>query len=239
MSTRTEERYAAAVRSSHLEVTEHDGDVDLIIAAGMAETLGVLLARLKGEWDGQKATLTLHRNEQNRLHREADRLDREAAVLRRDPNKETQEDSWREAGRKEAEAVWMRAESEREGVTARALILMEMRSLGPAKQALYNLAMRQAAKKAVDSTEAEIAALVGRVLDVWLDRLCLPCNGVGTSGGYGSPKVICSKCGGSGSRRNSRLSPATGEHYFGLWLLGVMDAKCSDALKKISQKTRK
>jgi len=48
----TEERYARAIHSSHLEVKEEArGDADTIIAAGMAETLGVMLARLRAEWD--------------------------------------------------------------------------------------------------------------------------------------------------------------------------------------------
>jgi hypothetical protein len=53
MST-TEERYARAINSSHLEVKEEArGDADTLIAAGMAETLGVMLARLRAEWDAQ------------------------------------------------------------------------------------------------------------------------------------------------------------------------------------------
>lgn len=48
----TEERYARAIHSSHLEVKEEArGDADTLIAAGMAETLGVMLARLRAEWD--------------------------------------------------------------------------------------------------------------------------------------------------------------------------------------------
>lgn len=48
----TEERYARAINSSHLEVKdEARGDVDTIIAAGMAERLGVMLVRLRAEWD--------------------------------------------------------------------------------------------------------------------------------------------------------------------------------------------
>lgn len=227
MSARIEERYAKAVRSSHLEVTRstEDGDLDLVIAAGMAETMGVLLARLKGEWDGQKGQLAVYRKEQTRLLREAEKLTR-------DVNPETQAES-----RKQAD--WLRAEAEREGVTARALILMEMRSLSPAKQAIYNLAMRQAVKKACNSPEAAIAALVGRVLDVWLDRLCTPCDGRGSLGGYKAQRILCNKCGGSGSRRSAPISKDLSEQMFGLWLLGLMDTKCADALKKISNKTSK
>ena len=55
MST-TEERYARAINSSHLKVkgwTEPGGDAETLLAAGGAETLVVMLARLRAEWDAQ------------------------------------------------------------------------------------------------------------------------------------------------------------------------------------------
>lgn len=46
------ERYMRAIRSSHLEVEDAPGDIDSILAAGMArETLGVMLYRLRAESD--------------------------------------------------------------------------------------------------------------------------------------------------------------------------------------------
>lgn len=54
----TEERYARATRSSHLEMTEAPGDVDTIIAAGLAqEGLGTYIWRLMVEFDGVRATV--------------------------------------------------------------------------------------------------------------------------------------------------------------------------------------
>jgi len=48
----TAERYGSAMQSSHLEVTERAGDVDLLIAAGWArDGLGCQLYRLRAEFD--------------------------------------------------------------------------------------------------------------------------------------------------------------------------------------------
>ena len=50
--THIEERYAKAARSSHLECTEHPGDIDTLIAAGMVrEGIGVDLLRLRTDYD--------------------------------------------------------------------------------------------------------------------------------------------------------------------------------------------
>lgn len=51
-----DERYAKAVGSSHLEVKPDPGDVDVLIAAGAANTLGVRLMRLRIEFDAVRHT---------------------------------------------------------------------------------------------------------------------------------------------------------------------------------------
>lgn len=188
--TAIEERYARATRSSHLELKRTDeapGDVDTVIAAGTAEHVGILLTRLRLEWD---------------------------TVSKREL-----------------------AQAGTSG-TARVLTLMGLRSLDRAKQTLLLFAVRQAPHKACDSGPEAIHALVVQVLQVWLDKLCYPCDGRGFSGGYGKARVMCSKCGGTGSRRNSKLGQTPAEHIFGLWLLGMMDSRCSGSMKQISRKTR-
>lgn len=184
----TEEKYARATRSSHLELkSESAGDVETIIAAGLAETMGVLMTRLRSEWDTVSA-----------------REIKQAA----------------------------------DSMTARVLILMNLRSLEPAKQALFTFALRQAPHKACDSTPEALGKLVGQVLDVWLDKLCHHCEGRGFNGGYGKARVMCPKCGGTGSRRNSKLGANAAEHTFGLWLLNVLDSRCNTSMKQIQRKTR-
>jgi hypothetical protein len=186
--TSTEERYARATRSSHLELkNEAPGDVDTIIAAGLAETMGILLTRLRSEWDSVSKREIAH------------------------------------AGN---------------SLTARVLILMNLRSLEPAKQSLFLFSVKQAPHKACSSDEAALAKLVGQVIDVWLDRLCDPCEGRGFSGGYGKARVMCAKCGGTGSRRNAKLGANAAEQAFGLWLLNVMDSRCNASLKQVQRKTR-
>ena len=50
--TATAERYVRATRSSHLRMKEESGDVDTLVAAGMArESLGVSLLRLRAQYD--------------------------------------------------------------------------------------------------------------------------------------------------------------------------------------------
>lgn len=181
----TEERYARAIRTSHLECDDAPGDIDAIIAAGMAETLGTMLARLRAEWDT--------------------------------------------VGRKEREQA-------ANDLTARVLILMNLRSLGPVKQALYGFVQQQARIKSTEMSNEDAAKLTGRVLDVWLDRICESCEGRGFTGGYGIPKTLCPKCHGSGDRRQGRLSANQAEHTFGIWLLGVMDVKCAGALGQMKRR---
>ncbi len=48
----TEERYARAIRSSHLECTDRAGDIDALIAAGMVrDGIGPDLLRLRADYD--------------------------------------------------------------------------------------------------------------------------------------------------------------------------------------------
>lgn len=183
-----EEKYARAIRSSHLQVKEQPGDADTIIAAGMADSLGTLLARLRAEWDSTS------------------RKERQQAAT---------------------------------DLTARVLVLMNLRSLRPAKQAVLNFARVKSAFLGLGVTSEQLAPVVGKVIDAWLDQLCEPCSGRGSSGGYGRPKIICTACGGSTRKRNNgTLSDNQDLHQFGLWLLNAMDVKCNGAMGEISRKTR-
>lgn len=217
-----EEKYARAIKSSHLEVEEAPGDVDQIIAAGMAEPLGVLLIRLRAEWDSAAGELALYKRAQAQWSKHADE---EAAKTKSNPDRKCEE-------------AFYRREAIREAVTGRAMAMMTLRSLEPVKRALFGFAWSKARDKARSSDEAAVAALVGRVLDVWLDRLCEKCGGRGFNGGRGSPRIMCVSCGGTGSRRNGRLSKIDADHHFGLWLLNVLDSKCNTSAAQMARKTR-
>lgn len=185
--SKIEERYARATRSSHLQVTEHPGDADTLIAAGLSDSLGVMLARLRAEWD------TVSKRE---LAQAADDL------------------------------------------TARVLVLMNLRTLEPTKQALLNFARVKSASLRLGLTAQDLAPVIGKVLDSWLGQLCMDCNGLGFSGGYGKARILCPTCHGSTKRKQGRLHETEDLHQFGLWLLNVMDAKCAGAMGEIHRKTR-
>ncbi|MGQ3051083.1 MAG: hypothetical protein ACT6S0_04800 [Roseateles sp.] len=224
--SKVEEKYHRAAQSSHLEMRRTDegqGDVETIIAAGLAETMGILLTRLRGEWDAAAGEVALTQRNAKRLQ-EA----RAAAVKAATPSKPF-------------DAAAFDRDASAELLTARLLILTGLRSLEPAKQALFLFAHRQAPHKACESNEAALGKLVGQVLDVWLDKVCHHCNGVGFTGGYGSPRLMCmgkGKCGGSGSRRDGRLGANEAERLFGLFLLNVMDSRCAGSMKTVQRKTR-
>lgn len=256
--SKIEERYSRATRSSHLEMRRTDeapGDVETVIAAGMAETMGILMTRLRGEWDAAHGNVSQYR----RAQAEWVRLAREAAARSRDcaqtaeraksqmakakPEDRAElakliaeQEKWAKGSSAESERF--SGEAVREASTAKWEILAGLRSLDPAKQSLFNFAMRQAPHKACDSRPEALGKLVGQVLDVWLDKLCHHCEGRGFNGGYGSARLMCGKCGGTGSRRNSRLGENAAEHAFGLWLLNVLDSRCNGSMKTVQRKTR-
>lgn len=224
--TKTEERYARATRSSQLALRRTDeapGDADTLIAAGLAETMGVLLTRLRGEWDASAGEVALTQRNARQLQQARAEMVKAA----------------KQPGAKPFDAEAFDRAAEAELLTARLLILAGLRSLEPAKQALFLFAHRQAPHKACPSDDAALARLVGQVLDVWLDRLCHSCEGRGFTGGYGKARLMCPKCGGTGSRRHGKLGATVAEHAFGLFLLNVMDSRCTASMGQIHRRTRR
>lgn len=228
--SKVEEKYHRAAQSSHLELKRTDespGDVDTIIAAGLAETMGILLTRLRGEWDAAAGEVALTQRNAKRLQDA-----RDAAIK-----------ASKQPGAAPFDIVAFDKAASAELLTARLLLLAGLRSLEPAKQSLFLFAHRQAPHKACNSDEKALAELVSRVLDVWLDRVCHECQGRGFSGGYGSARIMCRSprlggCGGSGSRRLGKLSEDPAEQVFGLFLLNVMDSRCNGSMKTVQRKTR-
>lgn len=227
----TEERYARATRSSHLEVeADHRGDIDSIIAAGgVLDSLGVLLARVRAEWDGQAGELALYREAQKQWMRRADEAARQARTKPAD-----------EANELRMEAQQCLAQAEREGITGRAMAMMGMTTLRQARTALLTYALQEATRRKIDPTthQAALFAMLGNVLDIWVDRKCHHCAGRGFNGGYREPQVHCRPCRGTGNRRTGQLSEDPALHAFGLHLLTRMDAKSTGAMGHINRKTR-
>lgn len=263
--SKVEEKYHRAAQSSHLELKRTDespGDVDTIIAAGLAETMGILLTRLRGEWDAagrsvdqykraQAEWMRLARDAAARAKQSAESAEKakKALATAKEPDRYALHNAIEahgiEAKRQQGEAERFTKEATREHSTAKWEILSGLRSLEPAKQSLFLFAHRQAPHKACNSDEKALADLVSRVLDVWLDRVCHECQGRGFSGGYGSARIMCRSprlggCGGSGSRsrRLGKLSEDPAEQVFGLFLLNVMDSRVNGSMKQVQRKTR-
>lgn len=225
----TEERYVRAIRSSDLEVDEHRGDVDLLIAAGWChETLGTMLYRLACEFDSVKSEQHLANVEIVRAGKAILARHAEAAELERKPLKpEEVEAAARAVKRILADADSMRRQAEAAHVTARLLILQRMKSLDATKAALGRWACVQATKRNFPANDAEVAKLAGRVLNVFLDPTCSSCQGRGANGGYRAPQVICRACSGSGKRKTN-LGKDAGERWFAQYLLAEMESMLAE-----------
>lgn len=229
-----EEKYARAISTSHLKLGRLDeapGDAETIIAAGMAEPLGVLLARLKTEWD----TISAHE-----VAQAANSLTARVLILMGlrslAPAKQAM---LRFALCKAASYSCDPSTKPRDELGAMTARLGE--ELEDETRAVLVAAHRAKAvevAKIAAAHQRNMAQLVGKVLDVWLDRLCNSCEGRGFNGGYGVPKVMCTKCGGSGSRRQGQLGANQAEQAFCLWILNTMDTKCAASMRQMARKQR-
>lgn len=207
----------------------------LAAAARVPENLAPLLFRLAVEWGNVRGKHELALKRQADLENGVRLLAKEIARQVLDPNHDknvvAQQIKIREALRKQAE---------REATTESLLMLSELRTLAPAREALGRWATVQASKFPLmdlprRATQAQVeraaresglpdeavAALSGRVLKAFLDPLCRPCGGVGTVGGYGSPMLKCRLCRGAGLARES-LGESDAERRFARFLLDSM-----------------
>lgn len=216
-----QDRYSRSVTSSHLEVTEFVGDVDALIAAGwLRDSLATSLWRLRVEYD------------------QVD--DRQLAPLQPEqpPDRFAGDTEQARADR----AEWVKAEQQRiaddfkaRRMVARALALLQLRSLTPAKDALGRFVMAEATRKGLNLTSAEEMAMAGRILNAFLDPNCKTCHGVkfkvipGT--GRLSP-IPCDACDGSGRERLRFTGNTTdAEVRFTRHVLALIDGKIDHVAK--------
>ena len=219
------ERYQRATQSSNLEVEERrKGDVDHLIAAGwVSESLGTMLYRLVGEFDSIKGEHGLAEAE----------IQRARGVIEAKLDAARKEQDADKAEQLRQQAADLRKESERATVTARALILMRLKTLHETKEALGRFAVVLATRRNIPEPDAWVLKLTGRVLDVFLDPTCHSCDGRGFNGGThrGEKTVICRACSGSGKRRTNLGKDAVERHFAGMLLvemdrlLGHVDAE--------------
>lgn len=256
------ERYARAVNSSRLVVVERTrGDVDLLIAAGWVENhLGTMLYRLATEFDSARSEQTAARRRIAVSTAEADDLERSARKLA-----SGHVDGHGAAALKMLAVATMRTEVAHEITSERAFLMMRMKSLDTTKEALGAWAMEQALavrfkspgrlptdagpaqplrmrqwRNAVRERADIVAKLTGRVLDVFLDNLCAPCQGRGFNGGFGGPQRLCRACAATG-KRSANLGGDQATESFGRLLLcemeGMLDGVDRTMRKYLSETT--
>jgi hypothetical protein len=215
--SRLAERYSRASRSSHLKVEPTEqGDVDVVISAGLADSLGTLLLRCRHEWDSQRAAMEQHETNL--------RAAEEAARI--------------EAFKAGKTAIEVIRDAANETLTSRALILMNMPSIRPTANALGRHATNRARQRNMTIEPDIIRRAAGNALDVWLDQRCNSCAGRGKNGGYGAPQIICTKCRGTGIRRRVLPSKTSYELALGEWLMAEADRLVAAAQRKMSQALR-
>lgn len=207
------ERYGAATASSNLRVGERRGDADYVIAAAWLEdNLGALLFRLASEYDAAKGEHGIAKDEFDRVERAAAALEAQAAKLR---DAEARAKTLREV--KE-----MRRSAAAQAITARAMVLIHIKSLRETKNALHALALVAIRKAGLDWDHRVVASLVGQVLDVHLDPTCHHCQGRGSNGGYGTVQMICRECRGTARRSAADVGKDGVQREFAAWLLSEM-----------------
>jgi len=206
------ESYGRATESSDLRLGTGRSDADLLIAAGWLEDrAGALLFRLAREYDGVKGEHGIAQAEFERVERAARELDRLPEPA--DPKAPNP--------RKMAER--MREDAAAQALTSRAMILIHLKTLREAKEALFAFARDHAQRRVVMLQDKEIAAIAGQALDIHLDPTCHRCQGRGFNGGFGQPQIICKACGGRAKRDQHDIGKDGLRREFGAFLLAAMD----------------
>lgn len=231
------ESYGLATHTSNLRVQEKRTDADMIMAAGMVagpaggHDLGVLLLRLHSEFDTARAALM-------RVDQEMPRYLKAAAALER------RAEAWRVPLRSDPEALRADAENlrriaKRRAVSESMLVLMDLKTVRPARHAMLAYAVAMAEKERFREPPDVLERLAYRVLDVLLDPTCHTCWGTGSEGsGYLNETMrVCGTCGGSGHRRDS-IGNGPRARWFAFILLGNMQREMAQAAGGIGRKLR-
>ncbi len=204
------ERYSSACESSNLKLSERRrGDVDMVIAAGLVrEGLAATLYRLQVEYDGVRAN---HQAAQHRVRA----LEQMAGAERGEC------DETGETAEQRAEKIMRIAEND--ALISHCLILSALPSLRTAKEQFRTFAGREAGRRNFKRPEAEITALAGQVLDVFLNPNCRHCSGRGFNGGRrrDDPQILCRPCKGAGHRRDDIGKDAEQRSFAGRLLMST------------------
>ena len=211
------ERYNIAVGNG-------SGQERMILAAGMQhERLGAVLLRLQAEYD-------IVREELERAGQIAPQRTEQARELARLATLAERLKDYGAAAALKDRAIELRARAAGEVLSARAFILMGMKTLHNAKQQWGAFAIGLAAQPKRGVRADAALKLAGRVLDVWLDPICHTCDGTGTVGNRyaGENERQCSACLGSGHRRDV-LGNRPSERKFAGDLLAELQRRVASA----------
>lgn len=219
-----EERYGKAIGSKRLQVEpDKRCDVDMLVASGwIAETLATELLRLRQEFDAARGDL-------QQANHNAASVWKVAHKLQSEGRKHTPDGPAHDAIREQrlmaaTAAVQMLKDAERQALTARALILVHLKSLHSTKHRLGAFALGLAVKSGFLKPSAHVLTVTGRALDFWLDPACPSCDGRGFHGGVGTPIELCPDCHGS-AKRVVNFGGSDADQVFGKRLLAEMDRK--------------
>lgn len=241
-----QERYASAMRSSHLELNPiKRGAADFLMAIGFCrgidgekESLGSMLMRLMVEFDGVKSEYVMaRRNQANALAR---------AKVSKQPEA----------------AAELAHQAEVDALSAHQHILLKLPSLPRTREAFGNWTTIQASKKhfmdcgdmpiatgakfkswrqGMADRQAIIGILAGRVLDVFLEPTCIRCSGRGFNGGYNGVQTICNNrggCGGSGKRPIDNIGNTREQHEFSYFLYGQAERLLTNVEIQLAERLR-
>lgn len=217
-----DESYSRAIRSNHLESdSRRRGDLDLLIASGWArDGLGTSLYRLRTEFDGQRAAYQQADQALTQAREDVRHVLRKATVLRLTNTAEAMELHAKAI----AMAKALTEQAERQALTSRALILVHLKSLRPARERLGAWALLMATKERYMADDATVQRIASRALQAWIDPICPACDGLGFTGEAGAVRLLCRACSGS-TRRHVQLAGDDDGERFGRFLLSNMDRK--------------
>ena len=210
------EKYIRASTSPRLKLEPEPTDVDVIIAAGLADSLGTVLLRCQQEWDAERGELERMEETLLRNQVEAERTGKHHAI----------------------EGMAQFYEAKQTLLTSRVLAMMAMRSLPVAYVALQRLAMKRVLQRKLELQIEETAEIVHNALDVWLDQRCNHCFGTKETGVYGGPRAICNKCRGTGVRRRVFETQKAHAYTLGEWLIAEMERLSAEAKERMSRSKR-
>jgi hypothetical protein len=233
------ERYGVAIGDGSTRIAARGSSGDVVLAAALQRNrLGALLLRLQSEYDSVRGDLEHAGQIKARAVDKGKELLARADALEASAEAAAEEFSAPEAAAYLRQARALRAEAASlaekrtpaEIMSARAFILIGLKTLRETKQRVGALALTMAAKPGRGVRAEAAVKLAGRVLDVYLDPTCAQCDGTGKVGNRyaGEVEKDCSACRGSGHRRDI-LGNGPHETTFAAVLFGELQRQAAAA----------